>query len=261
MAKTFENPLKTALKNGKKTLGAWLQLASPMTAEIMSRAGFDWLLVDMEHGAGDLSALFAQLQAMNGTDTVPVVRAPWNDFVVLKRILDAGAYGVLIPYVNTKSQAEAAVAACKYPPEGIRGIAGSTRATSYGLNTRGYLDRANDEILVITQIETPEAISNLDEILEVPGLDGVFIGPMDLATNMGHLGDPSHSEVQAAIAAVEAKVCASPKVLGTLTGTWEQAKKLYSRGYQLVTVMADGLALAGIAAEKVALFRKEFPEG
>ncbi len=260
MEKEFKNRVKGKLLQGKKTIGAWLQIASPYTAEIMSRAGFDWLIIDMEHGPGDIQTLAAQVMAMKGSETVPLVRAPWNDFVVIKRILDAGAYGVLIPYVNTQAEAEAAVSACKYPPRGIRGVSGSPRAAGYGQNAMDYLERANEEILVITAVETPEAVANLDAILGVDGLDGIFIGPMDLATSMGHFGTPGHPEVQEAITRIEDKVLAAGKVLGTIASTWDAARRLYDRGYQLIMVMADGVSLAGLAAEKVALFRKDYPE-
>lgn len=260
MKTVFENKVKRRLQEGKKTIGAWLQIASPYTAEIMSRAGFDWLIVDMEHGPGDIQTLVAQVMAMNGSGVVPLVRAPWNDFVTIKRILDAGAYGLLVPYVNTKSEAEAAVSACKYPPQGIRGVAGSPRAAGYGQNAMDYLTRANKEILIITAVETPDAVSNLDAILEVDGLDGIFIGPMDLATSMGHFGNPGQPEVQEAIAVIEAKVLAAKKILGSIAGTWEQAKGFYDKGYQMMVVMADGVSLAGLAAKKVAQFRKDYPE-
>jgi 2-dehydro-3-deoxyglucarate aldolase/4-hydroxy-2-oxoheptanedioate aldolase len=227
----------------------------------MSRACFDWLLIDMEHGPGDMMTLVSQLQAISGSDVVPIVRAPWNDFVVVKRILDAGAYGILFPYVNTKTDAQAAVRACKYPPEGIRGVAGSTRAAGYGQNPKDYLTKANDEILVIVAVETPEAISQLGQILEVPGVDGVFIGPMDLSTSMGHPFDPNHPEVQAAIAAIEAQVLAANKFLGTVSLSWEQARSLYQKGYQMVTLMADGVSLGKLATEIIGKFRAEFPEG
>ncbi len=181
----FENHVKRVLKEGKKTAGAWLQIASPITAEIMSQAGFDWLLIDMEHGPGDILTLVSQVQAMKGTGTAALVRPAWNDFVTIKRILDTGVHGLLIPYVNTKEEAEAAVQACRYPPQGIRGVAGSPRAHGYGQNAQAYLQHANDEILLITQVETPAAVANLGDILAVDGADGIFIGPMDLATNMG----------------------------------------------------------------------------
>jgi 2-keto-3-deoxy-L-rhamnonate aldolase RhmA len=261
MKQVFENRVKRMLKEGKKTAGAWLHLCSPFSAEIMSRAGFDWLMIDMEHGPGDVLMLISQLQAMNGSDTLPFVRAPWNDFVAIKRILDAGVYGVMIPYVNNKGDAEAAVKACKYPPQGIRGIAGSPRAAGYGQGGKDYFPRANDEILIIAQIETAQAVSNLDEILAVQGIDVIFIGPMDLATSMGHLGNPGHPEVQVVIAAAEAKVLRAKKALGTISGSWEQARELYGRGYQLVMLMSDSVSLAKLASDTVAKFRETFPEG
>jgi 2-dehydro-3-deoxyglucarate aldolase/4-hydroxy-2-oxoheptanedioate aldolase len=226
----------------------------------MSRAGFDWLIIDMEHGPGDILTLISQLQAMNGSGVVPLVRAPWNDFVAIKRILDAGVYGILFPYINTKAEAEAAVRACKYPPAGIRGVAGSPRAAGYGQNPKEYLTQANDEILIITAVETPEAVANLDEILAVEGLDGIFIGPMDLATSMGHPFDPAHPDVQETIGQIETKVLAAGKFLGTIAGNWEQAQARYNKGYQLLMLMADGVALGKLAADTVASFRASYPD-
>jgi 2-dehydro-3-deoxyglucarate aldolase/4-hydroxy-2-oxoheptanedioate aldolase len=260
-AAPFTNPLKRQLQAGRRTVGAWLQIASPYTAEIMSRAGFDWLLIDLEHGPGDIASLVSQLQALNGSGVTPLVRAPWNDFVMLKRILDAGASGVLVPYVNTAAEAAAAVRACRYPPQGVRGIAGSPRAAGYGQNTRAYLDHANAEIFVMVAVETPEAAANLEEILKVDGLDGIFIGPMDLATSMGHFADPGQPEVRAAIASIEARVLGSGKALATVANSWEQAQALFDKGYQLLTVMADGASLAKLAAESVAKFRAAYPNG
>jgi 2-dehydro-3-deoxyglucarate aldolase/4-hydroxy-2-oxoheptanedioate aldolase len=198
---------------------------------------------------------------MSGTAVVPFVRAPWNDPVVIKRILDAGVYGVLVPYINSRAEAEVAVRACKYPPEGVRGIAGSPRAAGFGQNSKEYLTKANSLIMVIIAIETMEAVSNLDEILKIPNLDGVFIGPMDLATSMGYFADPSHPAVLATIAEIEKKVLGSKKILGTIANDWDQAKNLYQKGYQMLMIMADGVALGKLASEKVALFRKEFPHG
>ncbi len=257
----FKNLLKEKIKAGKKTAGAWVQLASPFTAEIFSSAGFDWLMLDMEHAPGDILTLVSQVHAMKGTDSVPLVRAPWNDFVAIKRILDAGAQGVLIPYVNNKEEAELAVKTCKYPLAGIRGVAGSPRAAGYGMNIGNYLQRANDEIFIMIAVETPEAVKNLDAILEVEGLDGIFIGPMDLASSMGYFGNSSEPEVQAAIREVEAKVFASGKALATTTGTWEAAEELYERGYQMLMLMADGINLAKMASQKMAQFRENYPEG
>lgn len=259
--KPFENRVKQMLKDGKKTAGSWLQMASPISAEIIARAGFDWVIIDMEHGPGDLMTLVSQFQAVNGSGAVPIVRVPWNDFVLIKRVLDAGAYGILIPYVNCKEEAEAAVRACKYPPEGIRGIAGSTRAAWFNRNAMNYFSRANDEILIIVQIETRTAVDNLDEILGVPGVDGIFVGPMDLATSLGHIYNPAVPEVQSVIRSIEEKAGKTDKFLGTISSDWHQAKQLYARGYRLISLMSDGNALAAAAADKIAEFRKEFPNG
>jgi 2-dehydro-3-deoxyglucarate aldolase/4-hydroxy-2-oxoheptanedioate aldolase len=261
MAALFENRVKKLLKAGKKTAGSWSQLCSSASTEVLCRAGFDWLLIDLEHSPNDLQTLFAQLQAMSGSGVVPIVRSPWNDQVWIKRILDAGAYGVMIPSVNTKEQAVAAVGACKYPPQGFRGIAGSPRAAGYGRDTASYLKRANDEILVILQVETPQAIENLDAIGSVPGVDALFIGPMDLSTSMGYLGNPAHPEVQAAMARVEAKAKALGLPLGTISAGWDQAKALYERGYQMVTLMSDVILLSRSSAEIAAKFREAYPEG
>jgi 2-dehydro-3-deoxyglucarate aldolase/4-hydroxy-2-oxoheptanedioate aldolase len=261
MAALFENRVKQLLRAGKKTAGSWSQLCSPASTEVLCRAGFDWLLIDLEHSPNDLQTLFAQLQAMNGSGVVPIVRSPWNDQVWIKRILDAGAYGVMIPSVNTREQAIAAVGACKYPPLGFRGIAGSPRAAGYGRDTASYLKRANDEILVILQVETPQAIEHLDEIGKVPGVDALFIGPMDLSTSMGHLGNPAHPEVQAAMARVEAKAKALGLPLGTISAGWDQAKALYDRGYQMITLMSDVILVSRASAEIAAKFREAYPEG
>ena len=255
---SYKNPVKNKLKNGLKTAGAFLQLTSNISAEILSRAGFDWLIVDMEHAPGDFANLLGQLQAMNGSNTVPFVRAPWNDAVAIKKILDTGVQGVLIPYVNTRAEAEAAVAACKYPPVGVRGVAGSPRAAGYGRNVKQYIEQANRETIVLIAVETPQAIDNLDDILTVADLDGIFIGPMDLATSMGYLANPGHEEVQKAIAIIEEKVLASDKFLGTITPSWEKAQACYEKGYQWLILMQDSTGLAALAAETAAKFRKSY---
>lgn len=261
MISPIPNPVKHKLKDGRKTIGGFLQMLSPVSAEIMSRAGFDWLIVDLEHAPGDFANLQAQLQAMSGSGVVPFARAPWNDMVAIKRILDTGVMGVLIPYVNTREEAEAAVAACKYPPQGVRGVAGSTRAAGYTRDMERYLSSANDEIVVMIAVETMEAVENLDEILQVDGLDGIFIGPVDLASNMGHMGDPSQPEVQQAIALIESKVLPSGKFLGTLAGDWDKTRQCFEKGYQLMAVMQDGVALKVASDKAVANFRDASGEG
>ena len=248
---SMKNPVKLKLENGGRTIGAFLQMMSPVSAEILSRSGFEWLIVDLEHAPGDFANLQLQLQAMSGSDVVPFARAPWNDEVAIKRILDTGVMGVLVPYVNTRSEAEAAVAACKYPPTGVRGVAGSPRAAGYTGNVSDYLASANDEIIVMVAVETTEAVNNLDEILSVRGLDGIFVGPMDLASSMGHLGDPGHPEAQAQIAAIEEKVLESDKFLGTVATTTDKAIECLERGYQWLVVMQDGASLSQVGRETV----------
>ena len=254
----MENRVKTMLKAGEKTAGAWLQLTSTFSAEIMARAGFDWLMVDLEHAPGDFVNLAAQLQAMSCSDCVPFVRAPWNDMVTIKRILDTGVMGLLVPYVNTAQEARAAVAACKYPPAGVRGVAASPRAAWFGQNSMDYLQNANEEIFIMTAVETGEAVANLDEILAVDGLDGIFIGPMDLATSMGHFANAAHPEVQEAISIIEKKTLAAGKCLGTVAGSWEQAQQKYDKGYQLLMLMSDSVGLASMAVSTVKKFREVY---
>lgn len=257
----MNNPVKQKLKNGQKTIGGFLQTTSPVAAEIMAQAGFDWLIVDLEHAPGDFANLQAQLQAMNGCGVVPFARAPWNDAVAIKRILDTGVMGVLVPYVNTAEEAAAAVAACKYPPQGIRGVAGSPRAAGYTANTKDYLASANEETIVMVAVETTEAVDHLDGILEVEGLDGIFIGPVDLASSMGHLGDPAQAEVQEAIARIEGKVIPSDKFLGTLAVDWDKAAACFEKGYRWMAVMQDGATLVRAAGRAVGRFRDRYGDG
>lgn len=257
----MRNLVKEKLKNGDKTIGAFLQTMSPVAAEILSQSGFDWLIVDLEHAPGDYANLQAQLQAMNGSGVVPFARAPWNDEVAIKRILDTGVVGVLVPYVNTRAAAEAAVSACKYPPQGTRGVAGSPRAAGYTGNAMPYLSSANDETIVMIAVETTEAVDNLDEILGVEGLDGIFIGPMDLASSMGHLGNPDHPEARAQIEIIEKKVLASDKFLGTVATTADKARHCFDAGYQWLVVLQDGAALLQAAKSKVAEFRNQHRSG
>lgn len=256
----FYTKTKHLLKQGKRTCGAWLQIASPFTAEIMARAQFDWCMIDMEHGPGDILTLISQLQAIKGYGVDTFVRAPWNDFVQIKRILDAGVNGVLVPYVNSKKEAEAAVKAILYPTEGIRGVAGSPRAEGYGYNIMNYMKNANDEIMLMVAMETPTAVANLDEILEVERIDGIFIGPMDLATNMGYFGNPKHPKVQEAIKTIETKVKASGKFLGTVSGSFEGGQPLWEKGYQYVVTLADGVSLQKAAVKTMEKFHEAYPE-
>ena len=255
----FYNSPKHLLKDGKKVLGAWLQMSSPYAAEIFAKAEVDVLMVDMEHGPNDILSLIDQFRAMGRFNGVPFVRAPWNDMVAIKRILDAGAYGILVPYVNSAEEARQAVSYCKYPMEGVRGVAPSPRAPGFGMNSANYMQHANEETLVMTAVETMEAVEHIEEIVQVEGLDGIFIGPMDLATSMGHFCNPSHPDVQAAIRKVEQTVIGSGKFLATVASGMEDARKKYDRGYGLVVAFADGGVLGSVAMKNVKEFHEAYP--
>jgi 2-dehydro-3-deoxyglucarate aldolase/4-hydroxy-2-oxoheptanedioate aldolase len=253
------NHVKRWLREGRPTAGAWVSLCSPISAEIMSRAGFDWLLVDMEHGHGDYQTLLGQLQAIEGSPAIPVVRVQWNDPAVIKRVLDLGAYGIMIPWVANRAEAEAGVRAAKYPPQGIRGIAGSHRAGGYGRHAGEYWQRANDEILVVVQIETASAVADIDAIVRVPGVDVVFVGPADLSTSLGHMGNPTQPDVVAAIEKVETAARAQGIALGNITRNWDQARELYKRGYQFLTLTSETSLLVQGAAEMLGKFKEVRP--
>ena len=252
----IDNTVKRRLKAGEATAGAWLQLCSPIAAEIMAGAGFDWLLIDMEHGHGDYQTLLAQLQASGGGATVPLVRVEANDPAVIKRVLDLGAYGVMIPWVSGRQACEAAVGACRYPPDGMRGMAGSHRAAGFGRFAPDYWKRANAEILVIIQIETVEALREVDAMLAVPGVDVVFVGPTDLSAALGHVGDPKHPEVVEAIATIERAARKAGVALGTISRNWDEVKALYARGYHMVTLGSDAALVTQHAAAMVTAFRE-----
>ena len=257
MAKSFfDTTVCQKLKNGGKVSAAWDQMNSNISAEILAEAGFDVLVIDMEHAHTTLPNVISMIQATKGTECVPFIRVPWNDIVWCKQALDTGAYGIHVPYVQTKEEAEVAVSYCKYPMKGVRGIAMGHRAVNYGMEKPNYFPRANDEVLVIVAIETPKGIENIHEIVNVEGVDGIFIGPADLATSMGHLADPSHPEVQAAIRKIEEAVIPTGKFLGTVAANAEAAQKLYDRGYGIVYMLSDVGALVKAAQAEVKKFKE-----
>lgn len=248
------------LKAGALTCGGFVQTNSPIAAEIMGQAGFDWLIVDLEHAPVDFGSLVQQFQAIGCSgDSVPFVRAPSSDPTTIKRILDAGALGILVPSVDSKEGAQAVVNACLFPPEGLRGAAKSPRSANYGRADKDYFATANQSLTIIVSVETKEALENLDEILSVPRIDGIFIGPMDLAVSLGFF-DPQAPEVQAAIHQIEQKILASTKFLGTISTDWARAHQLYELGYQWLILMQDGLTLSAHSNHVVKQFRSEFPE-
>jgi 2-keto-3-deoxy-L-rhamnonate aldolase RhmA len=239
--------LKARLRAGEKLLGAWTMTDSPDNAEVMAQSGLDFLLMDHEHGQAQIPDAIAQLRAIKGTNCAGLVRAPWNDMVYIKRVLDAGIHGIIVPQVNSVKEARDVVAACRYPPLGIRGAAGGTRATSYGLDM-GYYDRAAEELLIIVQIETPQAVEDAAAIAAVDGVDMLFIGPRDMSAAIGKLNKMDDPELRALIAKVEEATLKSGKALGTVAPTGALVKQLFGRGYNFLISGSDMTHLrAGIA--------------
>ncbi len=260
MAEEYYNEVKRRLKNKGKVSAAWLHMASNVSAEILANAGFDALVIDVEHSPVDYQTILSMCQAIKGTGALPFARAPWNDLIALKRISDCGVMGISVPYVNTAEEAREAVKRVKYPPLGVRGIAGSPRACGYGMNRGHYLQRANDENLVMIAIETPEGIKNLPEIMKIEDLDGIFIGPMDLSTSMGMMGQFDREVFKAAIRQIEDIVLPSDKFLATVANDADAAQKLYDKGYNFVIMMSDAVDLSKMAAKAVETFKKNNPE-
>lgn len=239
------NHFKRALAEGRQQIGLWSSLCSSIVAEVIAGCGFDWIVLDSEHAPNDISTLVPQLQAFNGSPTTPVVRAAWNDMVLFKRILDIGAQTVLVPYVQNAEEARRAVAATRYPPVGVRGVATSMRASRFG-RVKDYFSLVQSEICLLVQAETREALKNLEAIAAVEGVDGVFLGPADLAADMGHLGQTRHAEVFAAFADALKRLKAVGKPAGTLTPNEADAQRFLADGFTFVAVGSDvGLLARG----------------
>ena len=232
------NPLKRALLEDRAQIGLWCSLASPLVAEVVAGSGFDFLVLDTEHAPNELPTIHAQLQAMTGGTAAPVVRPAWNDVVLLKRLLDIGVQNLLVPFVQSAEEARRAVAATRYPPEGIRGVAVATRANRYGRVT-DYFRRVHDELCVIVQLETRVALQRIEEIAAVDGADVLFVGPSDLAADMGHLGNSGHPAVRAAIEDAVTRIRKAGKVAGILTPVEADAKHWLDLGCRFVAVGSD----------------------
>ena len=238
MVEFQRNAFKHALSQGKLQIGLWSSLCSNIAAEIISDSGFDWILLDTEHSPNEIPGLLSQLQALQGSSATPIIRPAWNDAVLAKRCLDIGAQTLLFPYVQNAEEARRAVASTRYPPQGIRGVAVATRAGRYG-RVPGYLTKANAEICVLVQVETRAALSELEAIAKVDGIDGVFIGPSDLAASLGHLGNPQAPDVQKAIKEAVTRLRALGKPAGILTANEEEVRRYIDWGYLFVAVGAD----------------------
>jgi 4-hydroxy-2-oxoheptanedioate aldolase len=232
------NGFKAAIARGELQIGLWSSLCSNIVAEVIGDSGFDWILLDTEHSPNELPGLVSQMQALGGGTATPIVRPAWNDPVLIKRILDAGAQALLIPFVQNAEEAAAAVAATRYPPHGIRGITTSGRAARYG-RVQGYLAGAAEELCLLVQVETGEALAAIESIAQVPGVDGVFIGPADLSASLGHLGNPAHPEVQDAIRGAAERLAKVGKPAGILTPNEAEARRYIEWGYTFVAVGSD----------------------
>ncbi len=234
----FPNGFKRDLLAGKRLLGCWSSLANAITTEVLGVAGFDWILLDGEHSPNDVATFIPQLMALKDSPSAPVVRPTSNNAVELKRLLDAGFYNFLIPFVETADEALQAVRATRYPPQGIRGVSVSQRSNHYG-TVPDYFKSINDHICVMLQIESRVGVTNAKAIAAVQGVDCIFVGPSDLAADMGHLGNANHPDVQAAIAAVfaDAKACSKPT--GILAPVEADARRYMAMGATFVGVGSD----------------------
>ncbi|MES2550756.1 MAG: HpcH/HpaI aldolase/citrate lyase family protein [Pseudomonadota bacterium] len=239
------NRLKHRLAMGETLYGCWLGMAGPYPAEMAATCGFDWLVIDGEHAPNDLRATLAQLAVIEPSPSLPVVRLRDDDPARIKQILDAGAQSLLIPMIESADQARRALAATRYPPDGIRGVGSSGARASRFSAVPDYLTTANDQICLILQVESRAGLAELAEILAIPGIDCVFIGPSDLAADMGHLGNPGHPEVQAAVLDAIRLISASGKAAGVLSTVDPFIADCVQAGARFVGVGIDVLAFVG----------------
>ena len=250
------NQFKQAIRAGQPQIGIWSSLCSNISAEVLADAGFDWILVDTEHSPNELPLVQQQLDGIafgKGT-TEPIVRPAWNDIVLMKRYLDVGARTLLIPYVQNVEEAKRAVTGLRYPPGGMRGVSGTTRANRYG-RVKDYFSRVHDEVCLLLQVETRTALSNLEAIADVDGVDGIFIGPNDLAADLGFLGNWQHPEVWKVMEDACKRIRKTGKAPGILVGEAD-GQRCIDMGYLFVAVGSDLVMLARGADALAAKFKK-----
>jgi 2-dehydro-3-deoxyglucarate aldolase len=250
------NPFKHLLSaaGGHSPVGTWISSASPLVAEAIAHAGFEWGVIDMEHSPLDLMDVVHLLQAVSSSRLVPVVRVPWNDMVTIKRVLDVGATTLLVPFVQSAEEARAAVAATRYPPEGVRGMAGGSRASKFG-TVANYLSTANSGIAVIAQLESMAAVGQLEAIAAVPGVDALFLGPADLSASMGHVGQFAHPAVMELMAQAVRRCKVLGKPVGTIGGTPEMVAQYRAIGFDYVAIASDLGLLVQAAQAAIASLR------
>jgi len=235
-----ENRLRKLLERGETAIGCWIHMCSSIGAEVVGLAGFDVVIIDHEHGPSDFLNTISLMQAISATPATPIMRVPWNDHVYIKRALDVGARGIIIPSVDTADQARAAVAACHYPPAGVRGSAyGLVRASDYGFQAERYVADLPDGILVMCQIESATAVKNVDEIAAVEGVDVLFVGPIDMSASMGIMGQTDSPALIEMRARAEKGIKAAGKWMGGLAVKGDSIQAMKERGYDIVTGVSD----------------------
>lgn len=249
-----KNAFKAAIKAKKPQIGIWASIPSNYTAEVLAGAGFDWILLDTEHTPVDIETVVTQLQAIASYPTTPIVRVPWNDRVTIKRYLDTGAQTLLIPQVDTVEEAENAVAYTRFPDVGLRGVAGATRATRFG-RVKNYHANAHNEICTLVQVESREALTHIEAIAAIDGIDGIFIGPADLHASLGYLGERAHKDIMPVIDDAIRHIVKAGKAPGILTDSEENARRWLDCGATFVAVGADVGLLARNAEALAAKFK------
>jgi 4-hydroxy-2-oxoheptanedioate aldolase len=248
------NQFLQGLREGRQQIGLWNSIPGPVVAEAIAVAGFDWIVIDTEHSLTDIPDTLVAMQAMAPYPVSPVVRVAWNDAVLIKRLLDLGTQSLVVPYVQSADEARAAVAAMRYAPRGMRGVAGTVRANRYGA-VSDYTRRAEEQLCLIVQVETALALSRIEEIAAVDGVDGLFIGPSDLAASMGHPGNSMHPEVVAAVEDAIKRIVAAGKPAGTLTFDPVFARACIGWGTRFTAVGMDLAMLVAAARTLAADFR------
>ncbi|CAN5458955.1 2-dehydro-3-deoxyglucarate aldolase [soil metagenome] len=245
---SLPNEFRRRVLAQEPVIGCWASLASPNTTEVLGYAGFDWILLDGEHAPNDVISFVPQLMALKESVSAPVVRPSWLNAIAFKRLLDAGFYNFLVPFIDSAEQAREAVAATRYPPAGIRGVSVSTRSNKFG-TVPDYFTKVNEHICVMAQIEGPIGLAAADEIAAVDGIDCLFVGPSDLSATLGHFGNPKHPDVQKAIADIFAAAKRQGKASGILAPVEEDARRYLSMGCTVVAVGSDlGVFRAGTQA-------------
>ncbi len=247
--------LRPRIESGEVVYGTWLNLGSSLTAEICARAGFDWVVIDMEHGTGDFRELLHQLQAIEATPTVPLVRVAFNEPWLIKRTLDIGPSGLVIPLIASEEHARQAVRAMRYPPDGIRGVAAMTRPALFGSEYQEYRSHAADLLLTVLQVELQAAVEGVEAIAAVPGVHVLFIGPLDLTTGLGVPNELESDVAQAALRRIERAARANHKAMGILLPSVDAVPKYRDLGYQFIGVGSDGAFLKNTAFSVAAAVR------